>query len=363
MRGQCRRATSRSFAPEVLRAYHVGEEQRHQEDRMRPGPGSPLPVTWSILAPTALLEEIAAAYPIGQPSECRWHTSSMNDLYLVRTATDRYMLKVYRAGWRSLADVRYELDLVRHLQRKGVPITAPLVRKDGAVTCSFPAPEGWRPAVLFAHAPGAPPAWPFYTSARDSALFGGALAALHNASDDFVSPHPRFCLDGEYLLEQPLSAIQAFLQHRPDDWRYLQGAVARLQARLSALTTAGLSWGMCHGDFQCGNGFIADDHTVTVFDFDHSAPGWRAYDVARFRRETLASDAAVWTAFLAGYRERRHLGAVDEAAIPLFTVAHEVFRMGLQLAGVVQHWWDSWWLTDAYFDEKFTFLRTWESSQ
>ena len=58
---------------------------------------------------------------------------------------------------------------------------------------------------------------------------------MHNALDDFTSPHSRFHLDIAYFIDQLLHNIEPFLVHRPDDWAYLQRFAEILREQLMML--------------------------------------------------------------------------------------------------------------------------------
>src|SRR6266545_4573647 len=135
-------------------APEVGEAPPHP-------PAGVFPVTHSLPAPGALLAEVARAYPINRPVDCALVRSYVNDVYAIAAATSRYILKVYRAGWRSRSEIDYELDVLAHLTAKGVAVAPALPRRDGQRIGVLRAPEGDRYAVLFQYAEGAKPAPPF----------------------------------------------------------------------------------------------------------------------------------------------------------------------------------------------------------
>jgi Ser/Thr protein kinase RdoA (MazF antagonist) len=237
------------------------------------------PVTHSILSAAALLAEVLPDYAIGMPVGCKLLGRGLNDTYLVHTTDDRYILRVYRAGWRSLPEIGYELDALTHLARKDISMSRPLARKDGDFIRTLHAPEGDRHVVLFTYANGKEPTH----DGEQSQLYGRAVAAVHAATDDFVSRHNRFHLDLVHLADQPLAAIQPFLEHRPEDWAYLQALADRLRKRLDRFQREQPDFGFCHGDFHGWNAHIDEEDTLTFFDFDCCGPGWRAYDIAVFR--------------------------------------------------------------------------------
>jgi Ser/Thr protein kinase RdoA (MazF antagonist) len=127
----------------------------------------------------------------------------------------------------------------------------------------------------------------------------------------------------------------------------------RLRERIT-----GLAWGICHGDFQCGNLHFDDDRKVTVFDFDAGGPGWLAFDLAPFARHTLRKAPAVWNAFVEGYIRKRRLSDLELEAVPLLVGLREIHLMGLKTRGAQEAWWDSWW-TEFQLPEAVTTLQEW----
>jgi Ser/Thr protein kinase RdoA (MazF antagonist) len=320
----------------------------------------PFPAAASVPSAQAVCNEILPAYPIGRPARCCLHMSGVNDVYLVWAGEDRYVLKIYRAGWRSSEEVLYELDLLAHLHRNGVAVSLPVPRRDGQRITEVPALEGVRPAVLFRHAPGKQPAWPFYEDEAESRLMGATLAAIHGAADDFSSTHERTPYDASELLDRTLTATHPFLAHRELDWQYLLALVERLRRRLTDLVSRGLSWGVCHGDFHCGNAFITDDCTVTVFDFDVCGPGWLAFDLARWKSNPEGKTSHSWSAFLQGYREKRAPTDTDLEAVPLFVALRTLHWTQIKATFTARGAWGCWDM-EFYLNDTLASLKRWES--
>jgi Ser/Thr protein kinase RdoA (MazF antagonist) len=314
------------------------------------------PVIYSIPAAEALLAEVARVYAIDTPVTCQLLRRGLHDTYLVTTRDDRYIARVYRMGGRSLPEIAYELELLAHLAVKGVSVSLPIAARDGARSRPLLAPEGTRQLVLFTYAAGQPLSW---NEEEHCYLAGRVLAAIHAASEGFVSQHVRFALDLAYLIDAPLAAIRPFLAHRPEDWRYLEGLAGRLRARVEAVAGRGLEWGVCHGDFG-GNIHIAADQTPRVFDFDFCGPGWRAYDfVAAYGFSTGWNRSGIWGAFLRGYTATRRLGAVDLAAVPLFRAISRLWSLGLRAENAIHRGALS--VTPGHLDQRLTFFRKWEA--
>ncbi len=320
-------------------------------------PRAILPVTYSTVSTTALMQELAADYDIAQPTKCVFLNRGLNDTYLVMTTDARYVLRIYRHQWRSLEDVLYEIDLLTHLQRRGAPISGPIARRDGRFVGSLCAPEGDRHTVLFTYAPGAAPSWP--PEELIAGLYGQAAAEIHTGLDDFSSTHARFRLDLDFLIDAPLTSTLPFLKDRPDDADYLRNLAGRLKEWVTLHGDA-LEQGACHGDFHGGNCHVAGDQ-LTLFDFDCCAPGWRVFDLATFRwgLKVGGMDEKSWTAFLTSYTSRRSVNEVNLEAVPLFVAIRHIWLLGLHTSNA--HDWGSVWMDTTYFDRALKFLHEWEA--
>lgn len=318
------------------------------------------PVTHSVVSAKALMTEVLSDYDIDSPTACKLLNRGLNDTYLVQTNDTAYILRVYRAGWRSLSDILYELEVLLHLKRAGVSVSLPLPRKDGDLTSVVPAPEGLRYIVLFTYAQGKEPA---YESAEEteSYRYGNVAAKIHSATDTFHSQHTRSPLDLAHLLDAPLRAVQPLLAHRPEDWAYVQALADGLRTRVLRIPSGSLDQGFCHGDLHGSNAHIAKHHTLTVFDFDCCGVGWRAYDIAVFRwaARLRGKEQERWPSFLRGYGEERSLSDMDIQATPYFVAIRQLWLLGLHAANGQD--WGFGWMHDRYFDRALKFLHEWEA--
>lgn len=315
------------------------------------------PVTYSIPSVKALLSTLLPDFEIGEVASCVFFTGGFNDTYRVKSTQGiTYYLRVYRTRWRSLPDILYELDVLNHLQRKGFPAAHPVPLRDGSLCKELSAPEGLRYAVLFTEAPGKLISYD-QKPEKVAYQYGQAVARLHNAVSDFSSPHPRFQIDLNLLIDTPLRNIAPFLAHRPDAWAYLRGFAEVLRQKIVKLPTGGLEQGYCHGDLQSEHANVAEDGTLTFFDFDCGGYGYRAYDLAVFRWCSRLEDqeAVWWEPYLQGYRETRPLGALDVQAVPLFVGARYLWHMGIHTQNAYD--WGCGWLGDKYFDSKLKLLQ------
>jgi Ser/Thr protein kinase RdoA (MazF antagonist) len=315
------------------------------------------PVVASVLSPEALVTKILPGYRIGMVSDCQFYSGGFNHTYRIRTIDDStYYLLAYRLPWRTLDDIQYELDVLCHLKTKGFPAISPIPYKDGNLFCSVDAPEGMRALVLFSEAPGKEICYE-KNPGEAARLYGRMVALMHNALDDFDSPHPRFHLDLVHFIDQPLSNIQPFLSHRPDDWNYLQHFGQSLRERILAASSERLELGCCHGDLQGYHANSGQDGTLTFFDFDCGGFGYRAYDLAVFLWCCRLEDAVEtrWDAYLDGYRETRNIDEHDVRAVTLFVCARYLWHMGVHTQNSPD--WGIDFLNDGYFDRHLKDLR------
>ena len=285
-------------------------------------------VTNSMLSVDALKQIVAEDYDLGEILEVCFLQFGLNDTYLVKTRTpEKFILRIYRHGWRSGSDVAYELDVLLHLHQQGVLVSVPIPQKDGQLLRELLAPEGVRFIVLFSFAPGQQ----INYDDLQASVYGRAVAQTHNAMQDFSSPHQRFGLDLEHLLETPLRVVRPFLEHRPTDLEYLNLLAEKIRSHLEQLPLDQLERGFCHGDFHGANAFIDADSKITLFDFDCGGVGWRAYDLAVFAWDCRlhGKELGAWLAFLRGYNELRNVAELDLKAIPLFIGMRQIWLMGL----------------------------------
>ncbi|MDQ3653862.1 MAG: phosphotransferase [Chloroflexota bacterium] len=250
-----------------------------------------------------------------------------NDVYLVETLDQRYVLKVYGAGWRHDSEIRFEVDLLDHLASRGIFVAQAVVGPNDEALQHIEFGGDQRQAVLFHYAAGRKPNPPFTPAMYYQE--GKAVAALHAASDDFRTPHRRRPLDLALLIDHPLALVESLDVDSPVKRSILEfGRLVR--ERIEALAAAGLDWGPCHGDLTFDNLHITDDGEIVWYDFDSGGYGWRAIDLQGW---TVLDDE--WRprseAFLDGYREVRPLGDNDIAAAPYLAAALELWGIQIDL--------------------------------
>lgn len=305
-----------------------------------------------VSTPTVLLW-LAGRYPIPQPTSVQLLRSYTNDVYLVRAAHERYVLKLYGLGWRTAPEIRYELALLNHLASSGVAVAQAIDTGDHEAVQTIEVDGLIRHAVLFPYAPGAKPQPPFNPALYEHE--GRTVAAMHGAADTFVTTYPRQAMDEQFLLDRPLELIQPHLTDATDR-QFFHRFVTELRARIGELADRGLDWGPCHGDVTLDNFHLTDDGQIVWYDFDLGGPGWRAGDLQGWAKR-LPDATPLWDAFLRGYQDVRPLAPVNIDAAPALCAAVEVYGITIDLRYRVLPQGDA--ATQAYLARAIANLRSW----
>ena len=315
------------------------------------------PISSAHLSPEAISSEILPQYGLGDHAKCEYYSGGFNHTYRVTEEKGTvYFLRAYRKNWRTLADIQYELDVLKHLHQKNFPAAHPLPTRDGAYFFPVNAPEGVRYIALFTLAPGPEISYKIEPE-QVATRYGQAVADMHNALEDFYSPHPRFQLDLDYFTKQPLQFIEPFLRDRPEDWLYVKNFAVKLRQRLLDLPANQLELGFCHGDLQGYHANVSPDGTLTFYDFDCGGIGFRTYDLAVFLWCCRLEDAVSvrWEPFLKAYRETRPINDLDLQAVTLFVCARYLWHIGVHTQNSTD--WGIDFLNKEYFKDHLGRLR------
>ena len=215
---------------------------------------TPLAIAQSTPTAGAIAALVSSHYDFGDATECEFLRRSLNQVYGLRFASGRRVVaRLSSERPRGEPNISYEAALLRHLQERGIPVSACLPTADGRDAIMVGLPEGDRALMVFEHLDGDATS----EAADDIEAFGSGLAALHGAAASYAGPPSRYTLDLDYLidrsLERTLRAPTMTDKLRPQ----FRELAARLQSRIEAM--AGLSQAVCHGDAHGSNNFITLD--------------------------------------------------------------------------------------------------------
>lgn len=321
-------------------------------------PVTHIPVAHSLFEAKALTKIIEQRYDIGRIASVQLYRAYVNDVYRVETTRrTTSFLKIARCAWRTQEDVARTVALQQHLRRHHVSVSEPIPQRDGEAVCLLDAPEGVRAAVLYAETPGNKPRPPVTPEIYEA--IGNATGRMHDAMDHFDVPSPCPGRTVARLIERSGAIVASSLEGGKADRSFVEMFSTWLAAEVGH-RAPGLDWGVCHGDLTLDNVTIDRDGTVSFFDFDLAAPAWRASEPTGVYTWSLedASVRPLWHAFMIGYRTERAFSTHDEAAVPHFAAAYELWN----LAHEIEHWrqWSGLWrTTPRIVAERIERLRVW----
>lgn len=287
----------------------------------------------SVLDPKYLEYCLSKHYDIGEWVECLYWLRGLNNTYRVRTSSGFYILRVYRLSINE-SDVAYELSLLTQLKSElcsvATKVSEPIVKKDNSLYTIIDTPEGKRVAVIFRYLKGTENV---LHDEKPCFSFGRSAAELHAAMDQITLNQPRYNLDTDFLISQSLDRIVNYIGEKNGATPFLCEFAKALIDRINTADSLGLDWGICHGDNGNNNAFQEGDH-FTHYDFEWTAKGWRAYDLAQVRgrkRQLEDRKEPLWNLLISGYRSVRDFSDQDELAVELFMKARRFWVMGLEV--------------------------------
>ena len=294
----------------------------------------------TLLTPNKVLELVNNRYSLGEAQYSDLIRRGFNDHYLVEVGDLKYIFRVYlnhKYYIESPDAFQFELDLLEHLRKEGVPVANAIRMSNGELLGWTSTKSGERAFALFAYAAGEEVDEQSITS-EQSFQFGKTAAKLHLAANRFESEHKRYHLNLKYLVDEPLRLIA---QQEDESLRVLtQQQVERMHEILAplqpvedlvttvrTLETHGDEFGIIHGDLHPSNVHFQGDQ-ITLFDFDHCAYGWRAYDLAPLA--VLPKEQ--YEKFMEGYESVRPLSEQERESLPTFKKLRRLWNFGDFLA-------------------------------
>jgi Ser/Thr protein kinase RdoA (MazF antagonist) len=283
-----------------------------------------LPAEYSVVSTTALQQQLNSVYEFPSGSKVSFLHQGIHDTYLVSNGSIHLILRVYRKGWKSLANVKAELDVLLSLKQKGVDVAVPFKDRDGLYVQELLFPEGVRYAVVFMYAPGIK----LKQLKEDTAeLFGKKLAALHVASNEMNHEG----LQRNYYLGNVFNSTMECISSvitDPGVIESLRLLYFKMDSVFNLFDTDQLKIGVCHGDAHFENAhFKIESGKVAFYDFDFCGNGYLLYDVGSFCYHERNSEQNV-KAFLRGYQTIIPLSSLEHKLIPFFTVLMKIFHLG-----------------------------------
>jgi Ser/Thr protein kinase RdoA (MazF antagonist) len=265
-----------------------------------------------------------------------------NDTYLLESSlidsiSKKYIFRVYlnhKYYIETPEEFQFELDLLEHLHKESIPVANALRMNDGGLLGTIPTALGERAFALFSYAEGEELSKDTMTIER-CFLFGKTMADLHLAANSFQSTHKRYHLNLKYLVDEPLRLIAK--KTNKDSVHFIgeEGSeeiknsleslesIDHLVEAVRSLPCDQDEFGVIHADLHLGN-IHFQDNKLMLFDFDHCAYGWRAYDLA----VSLFFPSDQRSSIIKGYESRRPLSKAERECLPVFADLRQLWDIG-----------------------------------
>lgn len=238
-----------------------------------------------------------------------------------------YILRIGHSIRRTEDLIHAEVDWINYLAANGTTVARAVASRKGQLVESIDDGEGgWFLATAFTRAPGRPPVRDDWTPVMFE-TYGRLIGRMHALSKDYEPGNPAWMrphMDEPIMLDS-----EQWLP--PSEVRVLE-RLRRIRKQMAGLRRDDRdAYGLIHQDAHGGNFFIADDGTITLFDFDDCVYGWFVYDIAMVifyaamgREDMGAFTQHFLTHFFRGYRMENRLDPVWLREIPLFLSLREV---------------------------------------
>jgi Ser/Thr protein kinase RdoA (MazF antagonist) len=295
----------------------------------------------TLLASAEILALVNAEYStLGRARNCKLLRRGFNDSYLVGIGPEWYIFRVYlnqKYYIESSDAFKFELELLDHLSSKGIPVAPAKKRDNGELLGWTTTTLGERAFAMFSYAAGDVLTMKSVTP-NHCLLVGKTAAELHLAANSFQSKHSRYHLDRKYLIDEPLRIIaqqydesqRTISKQEVEELKEMVSSlqpIEELAEAIHSLDVSGDEFGIIHSDLHPGNIHFTGNR-LTLFDFDHCAYGWRAYELAITEYMPDLQKAAV----LEGYESVRPLTEGERACIPVFAKLRRLWDIGDSLA-------------------------------
>jgi Ser/Thr protein kinase RdoA (MazF antagonist) len=237
------------------------------------------PAEYSSLSTNALLELVTTNYAVTGDASVLFLKRGFNDTYRIDAGESRFILRVYKHGWRNRENIETELKLLNYLNDNGVSVSFAVADKKNELIHTINAPEGERFVVLFTYAEGEQVK---KLNAEQAFTLGASTGKMHALTENKTFGTTAQNYDIAVQFETTLTALQPVLKDHPEQYSYLKKLRDQFLETFNSIDKAQLSSGVCHGDLQAENFHIDENEKFTFFDLDFFGAGYLVYDIGVF---------------------------------------------------------------------------------
>jgi Ser/Thr protein kinase RdoA (MazF antagonist) len=277
----------------------------------------------------AILQEAMRRYDITADQIHPLHGFE-NFIYEFRRGRDAYVLRLNHTMRRSVPMICGEVDWINYLAAGGASVAKAVPSPAGnLVELIDDGQGGFFLATAFVKAPGKPP-WEAGWTPERYETYGRLIGRMHALTKQYEPPDSAWKRgDSE---EEIAEEIKDFL---PASEALALQKYQVLMDHVRTLPKDRDSYGLIHYDAHEANIFIAEDGTITLFDFDDMGYNWFIGDIAMvvFYKVTdledripdrIAHTREFMPHFLHGYSQENQLDPAWLKEIPIFLKLREI---------------------------------------
>jgi Ser/Thr protein kinase RdoA (MazF antagonist) len=236
------------------------------------------PTQFSVLSAKALQSHLSGRYGF-LVTNCQLIMHNVSDTYLVETASDKYIFKIYRDAHRSHDEIMGEMELLDYLYTNGASVSHPLKDVYGTWLQEFNTAEGIRFGVLFSFAQGKNV---YVMTDKQLKLVGKEMAKFHVLSSTVALTYPRKKYTVDSTLINPVKVIQPAFKGMEVEYVSLIKIAEFAVQEFLKLDTSNFGYGYCQYDFLPKNFHFEGEEKLTFFDFDFAGQGYLINDITTF---------------------------------------------------------------------------------
>ncbi|GAB3950364.1 hypothetical protein GCM10028805_28240 [Spirosoma harenae] len=313
------------------------------------------PVSSSILSPIHLAQFVQEKYQLPQGTTCQLLKAGVNHSYLITSGSAKAIFRIYSLNWRTETDISEEIRLLTFLQENDLPVSYPLADTTGQYIQELNAPEGKRFGVLFSFAEGEK----LLTFSEDlHHKIGQIMAQFHQ----FTQPISldRVTYTPQILLVDSIEKFKPFLPIDTPEMQFMLSAQQYLLDEFAKINYAETRRGIVHLDIWFDNLNIAQDGTVTLFDFDFCGNGLLCLDIAYYILQIHSTETDIAEfhkkkdSFLRGYESISAISDEEKRLLPMLAESIYFFYIGVQCERFEN--WSNTFLNEMYL-KRFINLR------
>lgn len=315
----------------------------------------PFPVSSSILSVPHLAQFLQRQYNLSPNVSCKLLKAGVNHSYLVTDGPTKSVFRVYSLDWRTEVEIGEEIRLLNLLQDNGQPVSSPIADAAGNYIQELNAPEGERFGVLFSFAEGEK----LLTFSEDLHFkIGQIMARFHQLTHNLMLERETYSPD--VLLIDPIEKLKSFLPEETPEFQFMLSAQRYMLNEFARIDQSKTRRGIVHLDIWFDNLNIANDGTVTLFDFDFCGNGLLCLDIAYYilQIHSTETDEAEFhkkkDSFLRGYESITKISDEEKRLLPMLAESIYFFYVGVQCQRFDN--WSNTFLNELYL-KRFINLR------